>query len=178
VLDADALNLLADDEDLRQACERRSAETLLTPHPAEAGRLLGLDTAEVQADRLAAARALAKRYNAHVALKGNGSVLVARDGHLFINASGNPGMASAGMGDVLSGILGALLAQKFSGESALVLGVHLHGAAADALAAAGHGPVGLTASEVAGEARRVWNAWLVRRGATPPRPDPSAPAHP
>jgi len=160
VLDADALNLMADDENLREACARRSAETLLTPHPAEAGRLLNLSTPGVQADRLGAARALAQRYKAHVVLKGNGSVLVARDGHLFINTSGNPGMASAGMGDVLSGILGALLAQRHSGESALVLGVHLHGAAADELAARGVGPVGITASEVAGSARRLWNDWL------------------
>jgi hydroxyethylthiazole kinase-like uncharacterized protein yjeF len=160
VLDADALNLMADDEDLRQACARRAAETLLTPHPAEAGRLLALGTAAVQADRLGAARALARRYNAHTVLKGNGSVLVARDGHLFINTSGNPGMASAGMGDVLSGILGALLAQRYTGESALVLGVHLHGAAADALAASGTGPVGLSASEVCDSARRLWNRWL------------------
>ncbi len=163
VLDADALNLLADDKDLRSACERRNADTLLTPHPAEAGRLLKLSTSEVQADRLAAARSLAERYKAHVVLKGNGSVLVARDGHLFINTTGNPGMASAGMGDVLSGILGALLAQRLSGESALVLGVHLHGAAADALAAEGVGPVGLTADELADAGRRIWNRWLLVR---------------
>jgi len=160
VLDADALNLLADDKNLRHACERRKADTLLTPHPAEAGRLLKLPTGEVQADRLAAARSLAERYNAHAVLKGNGSVLVARDGHLFINTTGNPGMASAGMGDALSGILGALLAQRLSGESALVLGVHLHGAAADALAADGVGPVGLTASELVDAGRRIWNRWL------------------
>jgi hydroxyethylthiazole kinase-like uncharacterized protein yjeF len=162
VLDADALNLMAEDTDLRDACTRRSAETLLTPHPAEAGRLLNLTTAEVQADRPAAARALSQRYHAHVVLKGNGSVLVARDDHLFINTSGNPGMASAGMGDVLSGILGALLAQRYSGESALVLGVHLHGAAADALAASGIGPIGITAGEVTDRARSLWNEWLSR----------------
>ncbi|MFL6566108.1 MAG: NAD(P)H-hydrate dehydratase [Burkholderiales bacterium] len=161
VLDADALNLLADDKDLRSACERRKADTLLTPHPAEAGRLLGRSTGEIQQDRLTAARSLAARYNAHVVLKGNGSVLVARDGHLFINTTGNPGMASAGTGDVLSGILGGFLAQRLSGESALVLGVHLHGAAADALAADGVGPVGLTAGELADAARRIWNRWLL-----------------
>jgi hydroxyethylthiazole kinase-like uncharacterized protein yjeF len=163
VLDADALNLLADDKNLRNACVRRNADTLLTPHPAEAGRLLKISTSEVQTDRLAAARALAERYNAHAVLKGNGSVLVARDGHLFINTTGNPGMASAGMGDVLSGILGALLAQRLSGESALVLGVHLHGAAADALAADGVGPVGLTAGELADAARRLWNGWVTKK---------------
>ena len=160
VLDADALNLMAEDNDLGKACERRTAETLLTPHPAEAARLLGTSVADVQADRLAAAQRIARSFNAHVVLKGNGSVLVARDGHWFINTSGNPGMASAGMGDVLSGMLGALLAQRYSGETSLVLGVHLHGAAADALAAAGTGPVGLTAGEIIDPARRLWNQWL------------------
>ncbi|MGH6628642.1 MAG: ADP-dependent NAD(P)H-hydrate dehydratase, partial [Burkholderiales bacterium] len=116
----------------------------------------------VQADRLKAARALAANLNAHVALKGNGSILAARDGHWFINSSGNPGMASAGMGDVLAGILGALLAQKYSGETALVLGTHLHGCAADECVRAGAGPVGLTASELIDPARRLWNGWLRR----------------
>jgi len=160
VLDADALNLLAGDSDLRAACARRSADTLITPHPGEAARLLQASAQEVQANRLAAARTLAERLNAHTVLKGNGSVLVARDGHWFVNTSGNAGMASAGMGDTLSGILGALLAQRYSGEAALVLGVHLHGAAADALVARSVGPVGLVASELVEPARALWNAWL------------------
>jgi ADP-dependent NAD(P)H-hydrate dehydratase / NAD(P)H-hydrate epimerase len=160
VLDADALNLISESEDLRKACSRRTAETLLTPHPAEAARLLALSTADVQADRVKAAKILATNLNAHVVLKGAGSILAARDGHWFVNTTGNPGMASAGMGDVLAGILGALLAQRYSGESALVLGVHLHGAAADALVIDGIGPVGLTASEIIDAARRQWNAWL------------------
>jgi hydroxyethylthiazole kinase-like uncharacterized protein yjeF len=170
VLDADGLNLVAQSEDLRQACMRRRADTLLTPHPAEAARLLGSTTGEVQSDRLAAARRLAKDYNAHVVLKGNGSRLVARDGHWFVNRSGNPGLASAGTGDVLAGLLGALLAQRFSGESSLVLGVHLHGAAADELERCGIGPVGITAGELMEPARRIWNSWL-----TPPAPAPAAP---
>ncbi len=160
VLDADALNLLSENDDLRKACARRSAETLLTPHPAEAARLLGSSTSAVQADRVKAARRLAESLNAHVVLKGNGSIVAARDGHWFINSSGNPGMAAAGMGDVLAGMLGALLAQRYTGESALVLGVHLHGAAADARVAAGAGPVGLAASELIEPARRLWNSWL------------------
>jgi hydroxyethylthiazole kinase-like uncharacterized protein yjeF len=160
VLDADALNVIAEDEDLAHACERRTAETLLTPHPAEAARLLGSSVAEVQADRLAAAQRLSGTFNAHVALKGNGSVIAARDGHWFINATGNPGMASAGVGDVLAGFLGALLAQRYTGETALVLGVHLHGAAADALVRTGAGPVGLTAGELIEPARKLWNGWL------------------
>jgi hydroxyethylthiazole kinase-like uncharacterized protein yjeF len=159
VLDADALNLISQNADLRRVCARRSAETLLTPHPAEAGRLLGTTTAAVQADRVKAARLLSGNLNAHVVLKGNGSILVARDGHWFVNRTGNPGMASAGMGDVLAGMLGALLAQGLSGESALVLGTHLHGAAADELVRTGTGPVGMTATEVIDAARRLWNQW-------------------
>jgi len=160
VLDADALNLLSQNEDLRKACARRKADTLLTPHPAEAARLLGSTVATVQEDRVKAARLLAENLNAHAVLKGNGSIVVARDGHWFINATGNPGMASAGMGDVLAGILGALLAQRYSGETALTLGVHLHGAAADALAGEGNGPVGLAAGELIDASRRIWNSWL------------------
>jgi NAD(P)H-hydrate repair Nnr-like enzyme with NAD(P)H-hydrate dehydratase domain len=106
---------------------------------------------------------LAESLNAHVVLKGNGSIMVARDGHWFVNTTGNPGMASAGMGDALSGMLGALLAQRYSGESSLVLGVHLHGAAGDALVRAGVGPVGLTAGELADPARRLWNSWLASK---------------
>jgi hydroxyethylthiazole kinase-like uncharacterized protein yjeF len=162
VLDADALNLIAGNEDLRKACARRAADTLLTPHPAEAARLLAETTAGVQGDRLKAARALATNLNVHVVLKGNGSIVVARDGHWFVNTSGNPGMGSAGMGDVLAGILGALLAQKYSGETALVLGTHLHGCAADELARSGAGPVGLTAGELIDPARRIWNQWLAQ----------------
>ena len=133
----------------------------LTPHPAEAARLLALEHRR-RAGRSASRRPRSspRNLNAHVVLKGAGSILVARDGHWFVNTSGNPGMASAGMGDVLAGILGALLAQRYSGESALVLGVHLHGAAADDLVAPGVGPVGLTAGELIDAARRRWNAWL------------------
>ncbi|MCD6043984.1 MAG: NAD(P)H-hydrate dehydratase [Burkholderiales bacterium] len=160
VLDADALNLLSQNESFRKTCAHRTAETLVTPHPAEAARLLGSSVAAVQADRVKAARMISENLNAHVVLKGNGSIVAARDGHWFVNTTGNPGMASAGMGDVLAGLLGALLAQRYSGESALVLGTHLHGAAADELVRSGTGPVGLTAGEVTDAARRLWNAWL------------------
>jgi hydroxyethylthiazole kinase-like uncharacterized protein yjeF len=160
VLDADALNLISENPDLRHACARRSAETIVTPHPAEAGRLLASNTAAVQADRVRAARLLSENLNAHVVLKGSGSILVARDGHWFVNRTGNAGMASAGMGDVLSGMLGALLAQRYTGETALVLATHLHGAAGDELARTGVGPIGMTASELVDAARRIWNSWL------------------
>ena len=160
VVDADALNVIAANTDLRRACARRRADTLTTPHPGEAARLLGVKTADVQADRVAAAKTLARELNAHVVLKGNGSIMVARDGHWFVNGSGNPGMASAGMGDVLAGIFGALLAQRYSGEATLVLGVHLHGVAADELVRSGRGPVGLVAGELMDPARKIWNSWL------------------
>ena len=160
VLDADALNLLAENSDLKQACARRKADTIATPHPAEAARLLGAKTSDVQQDRCAAALRLSRELHAHVVLKGAGGILVARDGHWFINTTGNSGMATAGMGDVLSGILGSLLGQGFTGEAALVLGTHLHGVAADEAVRAGVGPVGMTASETIPAARRQWNRWL------------------
>jgi hydroxyethylthiazole kinase-like uncharacterized protein yjeF len=160
VLDADALNLISENSSLRKTCAGRAAETILTPHPGEAATLLAESTATVQGDRVTSARALSRHFNAHVVLKGNGSILVARDGHWFVNTTGNAGMASAGMGDALAGMLGALLAQKYTGESALVLGTHLHGAAADELVRQGIGPVGITAGELAGPARRLWNSWL------------------
>jgi len=157
VLDADALNLAAYDKGRLAAIAQRSAPTLATPHPAEAARLLGIATRDVQADRIAAAGKLATLLNAHVVLKGAGSVCAAPDGRWAINTSGNPGMAAAGMGDVLTGIIGALLAQGVAPEHAMAGAVFLHGAAADALVARGVGPIGLTASEVALEARTLLN---------------------
>lgn len=158
VLDADALNLIAADAQWARLVASRSQATLLTPHPAEAARLLATTTAAVQDDRLAAALALARKFRAGVVLKGAGSVLAWPDGAWAINASGNPGLSSGGTGDVLSGMLGALLAQGIAPEPSLELAVCLHGAAADALVGEGSGPVGLTASELAPMARRLLNA--------------------
>ena len=157
VIDADALNLIAASASLQQLVSRRSAPTLLTPHPAEAARLLAGTTAGVQADRVAAACEIAARYRSFVVLKGAGSICALPDGTWFINASGNPGMASAGMGDVLTGLIGALLAQGADAKHALLTGVHLHGAAADAAVQSGSGPIGLTASEVIVAARTLFN---------------------
>jgi hydroxyethylthiazole kinase-like uncharacterized protein yjeF len=157
VLDADALNLVAAYGVLQSAVQSRKAPTLLTPHPAECARLLEATTADVQSDRIAAAKRLAARFRSWVALKGNGTVVASPDGRWWINASGNPGMASAGMGDVLTGIAGALAAQGMAAEDAALAAVHLHGAAADALVARGAGPVGLTAGELVDEARRLAN---------------------
>jgi hydroxyethylthiazole kinase-like uncharacterized protein yjeF len=160
VLDADALNLIAADRALSAATGKRTATTLMTPHAAEGARLLGGSTRGVQADRVAAARAIAKRYRSLVVLKGNGSVIAEPGGKFWINPSGNPGMASAGMGDALAGIVAALLAQGAAPLPALLAGTYLHGAAADALVAAGSGPVGITASEVIDSARLLMNAAL------------------
>lgn len=157
VLDADALNLISEDSQLQKALSARVAPSLVTPHPAEAARLLATGTGQVQTDRIEAATSLAERLGAHLVLKGAGSVCAAPDGRWWINASGNPGMSSAGMGDVLAGILGALVAQGASPERALLAAVHVHGLAADELVAKGVGPVGLTASETIDAARAVWN---------------------
>ena len=159
VLDADALNAIAFNEALRAEVPKRKAATIVTPHPAEAARLLGRSTAEVQSDRLAAALKLAQLLNAHVVLKGAGSVCAAPDGRFAINTTGNPGLASGGTGDVLAGLIGALLCQHLEPHHALQYAVCLHGAAADTLVARGKGPVGLTASEVALECRRLLNLW-------------------
>jgi hydroxyethylthiazole kinase-like uncharacterized protein yjeF len=155
VLDADALNLVAASRALASAVGKRTAATLMTPHPAEAARLLGESTHRVQSDRVAAAREIARRYRSFALLKGNGSVIAEPRGRFWINASGNPGMASAGMGDALAGIVAALCAQGAVPLSALLAGTWLHGAAADALVAAGAGPVGITASEVIDSARAL-----------------------
>ena len=158
VLDADALNAIAVDPALAVALAQRKAPTLATPHPAEAARLLGTDTAAIQADRLGAAQALAAKLRAAVVLKGAGSVLAYPDASWDINASGNPGLASAGTGDVLAGFAGAFLAQGLDAKTALRLAVCMHGAAADACARAGRGPLGLTAVELNDAARKLLNA--------------------
>ncbi|HTP98544.1 MAG TPA: NAD(P)H-hydrate dehydratase [Casimicrobiaceae bacterium] len=157
-LDADALNLLARDPALLAATQARGAPTLATPHPGEAARLLGASVDSVQNDRMGAARELSRRLVANVVLKGAGSVLAHPDGTWDINASGGPALATAGSGDVLSGLLGALLAQQLDARTALRYAVCLHGAAADALVADGSGPLGATASELPDAARALLNA--------------------
>ena len=157
VLDADALTLIAADAALAAAVVARSISTVVTPHPAEAARLAGVETSDIQADRLEAALRMARRLNAAVVLKGAGTVLAYPGGRWAINGSGNPGLASGGTGDVLAGMLGALLAQGVAFDAALPLAVCLHGAAADAVVAQGVGPLGLTASELAPAARHLLN---------------------
>jgi NAD(P)H-hydrate epimerase len=151
VVDADALNLLARDPVL-------CAHSILTPHPGEAARLAGLDdSAAVQADRFAAAQAIAARHSGVIVLKGSGTVIHAPDRLPVVCAAGNPGMASGGMGDVLSGVLGALLAQGMALPEAAVTGVCIHAHAADRAAQAGER--GLLARDVIGALRGVIAAY-------------------
>ena len=147
VLDADALNILAEGRVVPVAGHQQHSPWLLTPHPAEAARLLGITTAEVQADRFAAVRAISARYNASVILKGAGSLVASSDGLIGLVTDGNPGMATGGMGDVLSGILGGLLAQGLSTHEAARLGAVVHACAAD-LAAEDQGQRGLLATDL------------------------------
>lgn len=160
VLDADAINLLAEDGRLEGNLYNRLAPVILTPHPAEAARLLGCSARKIQDDRISAAREISQRYQSHVALKGCGTVLATVDGRWWINNTGNPGMATAGMGDVLTGMLVSLLGQGWPADSALLCAVHLHGAAADLLLASGIGPAGMTAGEIIDPARSVFNQWI------------------
>ncbi len=160
LLDADALAILVQNTHLRGEFCTRSHDSVITPHPGEAATLLACSTTDIQSDRVGTALRIAQEYRAITVLKGCGSVIATPDGRWFINASGNPGMSSAGMGDVLAGSIAALLAQGVASLDAALLGVYLHGAAADSLVADGVGPVGLTASEVALEARSLLNQWI------------------
>jgi hydroxyethylthiazole kinase-like uncharacterized protein yjeF len=157
LVDADALNLIAIYPHLAELTEKRQADTVITPHVGEAARLLKTTSENIQKHRTESALKLADMLHATCVLKGAGSVCAHHDGHWFINTTGNPGLASGGTGDVLSGIVGSFMAQGLGGLEAAKLGVYVHGAAADALVARGVGPVGLTASEVAQEARNIIN---------------------
>ena len=151
VLDADALNLVAGDGFVPVA-----APQVLTPHPGEAGRLLGVATGAVQQDRFAAVRRLQKHYGGTVLLKGAGTLIASADMPMALNTSGNPGMATGGMGDVLSGVIGALLAQGLGAHDAARFGALIHGLAADQ-AACSEGERGLLASDLLGPLRRLVN---------------------
>jgi NAD(P)H-hydrate epimerase len=144
VIDADGLNNLALEIDrLKQA----KTAPVLTPHPGEMARLTGKSTAEVNRDRVEIARSFASEHRCHVILKGARTVIATASGKVFINPTGNPGMASGGMGDALAGILAALLAQGLAPEDAMKLGVYLHGFVGDRMAAS-KGGIGLIASDI------------------------------
>jgi NAD(P)H-hydrate epimerase len=144
ILDADGINAVT----LHILTEEaRSAPLILTPHPGEMARLMGISTAEVQANRREVACRLAREADAVVVLKGHRTLIVAPDGRTAENPTGNPGMATGGSGDVLAGIIGALVAQGLPPYEAAVCGVYLHGAAGD-MAAASHSQRGMLPTDL------------------------------
>ena len=149
LLDADALNLLAE-------APRAVADAVLTPHPGEAARLIGITVAEVQEEREASARALASRFDAVAVLKGAGTLVAAPDGRIARIEAGNPGMATGGMGDLLTGVIAALRAQGLDAFDAAACGALLHAAAGDAAAEEG-GMRGLLPGDLLPHLRRLGN---------------------
>lgn len=144
VIDADGLNCLIG---CTEILKNFNKPAVLTPHPGEMARLIGTTAADVQKDRIHCARNFAQKYNVHIVLKGARTVVAHPDGRAFINPTGNPGMASGGMGDVLTGIIAGFISQEHSPELAAHAGVYLHGAAADALSK-NKGPFGYLATDV------------------------------
>ena len=148
VVDADALNLLAKEP-------VKNNNWILTPHPGEAARLLDCDTKQVQSDRFTSARELQQRYSGVVVLKGSGTIITNREGDSVVCTAGNPGMASGGMGDVLTGVIAGLIAQGLTNDTAACLGVCLHAEAADL--AAQNGERGMLASDLMQQIRLLVN---------------------
>ncbi|MEW6218448.1 MAG: NAD(P)H-hydrate dehydratase [Thermodesulfobacteriota bacterium] len=151
VLDADALTILAQERSLLDGLARLAGRVVLTPHPGEMGRLTGTSAKAVQGARIAQAEALARRHGVVLALKGSRTLIAGPEGDLAVCPAGNPGMACGGMGDVLAGIIGGLLAQGVPSWQAACLGVYAHGLAGDRLARRLGGHRGLLASELADE---------------------------
>jgi NAD(P)H-hydrate epimerase len=146
VLDADALNALADDPSALQGREGR--EVIITPHPGEMARLLGCRTDDVQANRLGMAQDVARRHHVYVVLKGYRTLIAGPDGRVFVNPTGSPGMATGGTGDVLRGMVAAWLGQLLDAEAACRVAVYLHGAAGE-LADADAGETSMLAGDLA-----------------------------
>src|SRR5499427_328181 len=145
VIDADGLNAFADDPD--RLTGREGRDVIITPHPGEMARLVGMSTDEVQANRLDIARNFAVAHHLYVVLKGHRTLIATPDEKVFINPTGNPGMATGGTGDVLTGMVAACLAQLLDSEAACKLAVYLHGMAGD-LADAHAGDLSLIASDL------------------------------
>lgn len=160
VIDADGLNAIAEDTSVLR--RRASHSVVLTPHPGEMARLHGAAIPDVAAVRLTVAREFARTFGVYLVLKGARTIIAAPGGLTAINGSGNPGMASGGMGDVLTGIIAALLAQGYSPWNACRLGVYLHGLAGD-LVAEEQGEIGMIASDLTERLPRAFNRLLLRR---------------
>jgi NAD(P)H-hydrate epimerase len=145
VIDADGLNALADDITILR--RKKSANIILTPHPGEMARLLGTSIPDIEADRIQVALKFAREFGVYLVLKGARTIIASPNGTAAINGSGNPGMATGGMGDVLTGIIVSLLGQGYSAWDACRLGVFIHGYAAD-LVAKEKGEIGINATDV------------------------------
>jgi NAD(P)H-hydrate epimerase len=144
VIDADGLNLIAAEP---WVLSKQQSPIVLTPHPGEMARLSGQSIADIQSDRIGHARSFAERHRVYLVLKGAATVIARPDGIVCVNATGNPGMAAGGMGDVLTGLIGALVTQGMETTAAACAGVYLHGLAADRLAR-NKAPVGYLATDV------------------------------
>jgi hydroxyethylthiazole kinase-like uncharacterized protein yjeF len=147
VIDADGLNAFAGHPD--RLAGREGRDVIITPHPGEMARLVGMSTDEVQANRLDVARNFAVAHRVYVVLKGHRTLIATPDARIFINPTGNPGMATGGTGDVLTGMIAAWLAQLLDAEAACKIAVYLHGMAGD-LAEADEGEVAMTSGDLAG----------------------------
>jgi ADP-dependent NAD(P)H-hydrate dehydratase / NAD(P)H-hydrate epimerase len=145
VLDADAITVLADDPGRLTGSEER--DVIITPHPGEMARLVGSTVEDVQANRIEVATSFAATHHLYVVLKGHRTLIATPEGHVFINPTGNPGMATGGTGDVLTGMIAAWLAQLLDAEAACRLAVFLHGAAGD-VAEPEEGQVAMTATDL------------------------------
>jgi ADP-dependent NAD(P)H-hydrate dehydratase / NAD(P)H-hydrate epimerase len=157
VIDADGLNLIAEDPALGRQCARRSLPTVLTPHPGEAARLLECSADQVQANRNQAAQELARRFNAIAVLKGAGTVTCDLAGNTQINVTGNAALATGGTGDVLAGVMASLIAQGLDPLIAARESVRIHGLAAEQLTKEIGGVLGITASELIPVMRKLLN---------------------
>jgi NAD(P)H-hydrate epimerase len=144
VIDADGLNALVGFTDM---LKRVKSALVLTPHPGEMGSLLGISSDDVQRDRITIASAFARKHNVTVVLKGAATVVATPHGWVFVNSTGNPGMASGGTGDVLTGMIGSFIAQGYFASQAACLGVYLHGRAGD-LAAEEKGEASMIAGDL------------------------------
>ena len=147
VIDADGLNAFSENPD--RLAGREGRDVIITPHPGEMARLVGMSTDEVQASRLEIARNFAVAHHVYVVLKGHRTLIATPDERTFINPTGNPGMATGGTGDVLTGMIAAWLAQLLDAEAACKVAVYLHGMAGD-LAEADEGEVAMTSTDLAG----------------------------
>jgi NAD(P)H-hydrate epimerase len=167
ILDADGINAFAGAADQLQG--REGTPIVITPHAGEMARLTGMSADEVQAHRIDVAREFASSHRVHVVLKGHRTVIAAPDGKAWINMTGNAGMATAGTGDVLTGVIAGWFGQLLDADAAVRLGVYLHGAAGD-LAAVDQGEVALVAGDIVDELSEAVLELTARRRPAPADP--------